>query len=418
MSTRGATQRSSAPFNRRIVLDIIRRHGQISRRDIIDLVALSPQTVANITQDLEALGLIVSVRMRGEKARGQPPMAYSLNPSGGDSIGLSLQPGGVSAALVNLVGEIIHRTEREIDAQDQDATGAALVELIGDLARRSSDAHRVWGVGAALPGPWNVPGMSFVGPTAFEGWSDLTIFDRVHHATGLPVFHNTDSVAGALGEVLFGSAQALDSFYYLHFGVGLGGTLVINRTAFTGEMGNATELGHIPIVPHGKPCYCGSYGCLERYLSLHSLSEFMGLPAGHELDRSQINALMDCDDAKLADWCAQAATHLRSAICVVENMLDPTTIIIGGTAPSRLLERILALAHPLRPSVRAGATGLPRVSISSLQEESSLLGAAVLPIHEMLSPRFDIMLNERKQRLDMESLLGGTSSARRSQASI
>ena len=62
MVSRGTTQQSSAPYNRRIVLDVIRRQGRISRREIVDLVSLSPQTVANITNDLQTIGLIVARR--------------------------------------------------------------------------------------------------------------------------------------------------------------------------------------------------------------------------------------------------------------------------------------------------------------------------------------------------------------------
>ncbi|WP_203382383.1 MarR family transcriptional regulator, partial [Escherichia coli] len=103
---RGATQQSSAPFNRRVVLDFIRQQGSASRKDIADMVSLSPQTVANITNDLEAIGLIVSRRQKVDKARGQPPIAFELNPQAGNAIGISLEPGRASAALVNLVGEI------------------------------------------------------------------------------------------------------------------------------------------------------------------------------------------------------------------------------------------------------------------------------------------------------------------------
>src|ERR1700732_1682716 len=113
MFSRGTTQQSSAPYNRRIVLDVIRRQGTISRREIVELVSLSPQTVANITNDLESIGLIVARRLTGAKSPGQPPIAFELNPNGGNSIGISLEPGRASAALVNLVGEV------DVDTHDQ-----------------------------------------------------------------------------------------------------------------------------------------------------------------------------------------------------------------------------------------------------------------------------------------------------------
>src|SRR5580693_4718460 len=119
MVSRGTTQQSSAPYNRRIVLDVIRRRGRISRKEIVDLVSLSPQTIANITNDLQAIGLIVARRLKGPKLRGQPPIAFELNPDAGNCVGISLEPGRASAGLVNLVGEIVERREVDLDTHNQ-----------------------------------------------------------------------------------------------------------------------------------------------------------------------------------------------------------------------------------------------------------------------------------------------------------
>jgi len=277
MVSRGTTQQSSAPYNRRIVLDVIRRQGKISRREIVDLVSLSPQTVANITNDLQTIGLIVARRVKGAKSRGQPPIAFELNPNAGNSIGISLEPGRVSAGLVNLVGEIIERREVHIDTHDQRRVLATVLALTRELRRRPAAGGRLWGIGVALPGPLVKTDISFVGPTTLEGWNDLSVLDELRDATQLQVFYSVDSVAAALGETLFGVARSLDNFFYMHFGVGLGGTLVVNRSAYRGANGNATEIGHIPAVPGGKACYCGNAGCLERYLSLQSLAEALGV---------------------------------------------------------------------------------------------------------------------------------------------
>src|SRR5215467_11359290 len=350
MVSRGTTLQSSAPYNRRIVLDVIRRQGRVSRREIVDLVSLSPQTVANITNDLQAIGLIVARRLRGAKARGQPPIAFELNPEAGSSIGISLEPGRASAGLVNLVGEILERREVDVDTHDQRRVLASMLGLIREL-RRPASAGRLWGVGVALPGPLVKTDISFIGPTALEGWSDLSVLDELREQTRLQVFFSVDSAAAALGETLFGVARTLDSFFYMHFGVGLGGTLVVHRSAYRGANGNATEIGHIPVVPGGKACYCGNAGCLERYLSLHSLAEALGLTDSPDRDAQMI-----------------------------EHVLDPRVIVIGGSAPKLLVERLVALAQPLHHSVRGGvAMPTERILLSERQEDSSILGAAVLP---------------------------------------
>jgi len=407
MVSRGTTQQSSAPYNRRIVLDVIRRHGSIARREIVDLVSLSPQTVANITNDLQTIGLIVARRLKGARSRGQPPIAFELNPNAGNSIGISLEPGRVSAGLVNLVGEILERREVDIDTHDQRRVLETVMGLIRELRRRPAAAERLWGIGVALPGPLVKTDISFIGPTTLEGWSDLSVLDELRDASRLQVFYSVDSVAAALGESLFGVARALDNFFYMHFGVGLGGTLVVNRSAYRGANGNATEIGHIPAVPGGKPCYCGNAGCLERYLSVQSLAEALGVSEAADRDALIIAALERNTDAALQAWCREAAERLRDAVCVIENMLDPLAIVIGGSAPKLLVERLVALAEPLHHSVRGGvASPTTRIVLSERQEDSSILGAAVLPIYDLLSPRFEVLQQDRRAEADVAGLLG------------
>jgi predicted NBD/HSP70 family sugar kinase len=407
MVSRGTTQQSSAPYNRRIVLDVIRRQGTISRREIVDLVSLSPQTVANITNDLQAIGLIVARRRTGAKSRGQPPIAFELNPNAGNSIGISLEPGRVSGALVNLVGEILDRRGVDVDTHDQRHVLTSILALIRELRRRRAASKRVWGVGVALPGPLVKTDISFVGPTVLEGWTDLSIFDELRDATRLRVFYNVDSVAAALGETLFGVARSLDTFFYMHFGVGLGGTLVVNRSPYRGANGNATEIGHIPAVPGGKACYCGNAGCLERYLSLHSLAEALGVSDAPDRDTQIVAQLQRSTDPALQAWCRDAADRLRDAVCVIENMLDPVTIVIGGSAPKLLVERLVALAQPLHHSVRGGvAVPATRIMLSEHQQDSSILGAAVLPIYDLLWPRFEVLQQERRAEADVMGLMG------------
>jgi predicted NBD/HSP70 family sugar kinase len=413
MVSRGTTQQSSAPYNRRIVLDIIRRQGTISRREIVDLVSLSPQTVANITNDLQALGLIVARRLTGAKSRGQPPIAFELNPNAGNSIGISVEPGRVSAGLVNLVGEILERRAVDLDTHDQRRVLTSILGLIRELRRRPAASERVWGVGVALPGPLVKTDISFLGPTALEGWTDLSIFDELRDAIRLQVFYNVDSVAAALGETLFGVARSLDTFFYMHFGVGLGGTLVVNRSAYWGANGNATEIGHIPAVPGGKACYCGNAGCLERYLSLHSLAEALGVSDAPDRDARIVAELQRNTDPALQAWCRDAADRLRDAVCVIENILDPVTIVIGGSAPKLLVERLVALAQPLHHSVRGGVAGpATRILLSDRQEDSSILGAAVLPIYALLWPRFEVLQQERRAEADVLGLMGQSSAGR------
>ena len=47
-----------------------------------------------------------------------------------------------------------------------------------------------------------------------------------------------------------------------------------------------------------------------------------------------------------------------------------------------------------------------RILLSERQEDSSILGAAVLPIYDLLSPRFEVLQQDRRTETDVGDLMG------------
>ena len=169
--------------------------------------------------------------------------------------------------------------------------------------------------------------MSFIGPTTLAGWANVRLEERLADATGLPAFIEVDSAASAHGERLYGSGAEFSQFYYLYFGVGLGGAMVVDGAVLRGTWGNAGEIGHIPMVPGGEPCPCGNRGCLERYVSLEA---FLRRP----------------DGMNLGSWIERVAPIFRAAISTIENLYDPATIILGGLAPQEVMAGLAAHHDP------------------------------------------------------------------------
>lgn len=385
MGLRGTNQEFGRPYNRRIVLEMIRLHGPISRVEIARRIALSLQTVSTIVREFEDLGLVLSERAV-PKGRGQPALRLIINPDGGFAIGLQLVHDRIKAILVDLTGGV--RSHREVALRDN--TPSVALPLMAELVRNLVNLHghnRVLGVGLVMPGPFDVETMSFIGPTTLHGWEGVPITDRLTELTGLPTFLGVDSSAAALGEKLHGIGRSLEDFYYIYFGVGLGGGAVLDGHPFTGSWGNAGEFGHLPVVIDGRPCTCGNQGCLETYVSYHALSEALraeGLDAETDLIR-----LCEESHPALVAWIEQNVPLLRRAICMVENLFDPQCVVLGGLLPQPLLERICEALEPLLPSVsRRTGRQSPRLLLSSLGADSALHGAAVLALSGTMSPRF------------------------------
>jgi predicted NBD/HSP70 family sugar kinase len=376
MALRGTNQEFGRPYNRRIVLEFVRLHSHTTRSEIAARVGLTVQTVSTIVRELEEQNYVVSFREE-PKGRGLPPSVLKVNPEGGFAIGVHVTPISVESALIDLSGDVIGSLDHEIaSASPEDAfkmIGTMVPELIALRPR-----GRMLGVGLALPGPFGVESMSFVGPTTMAGWANIAIRDRLAEATGLPAFLETDMAAAALGEHLYGLGQRFQEYYFLYFGVGLGGALVHEGQVLRGASGNAGEIGHIPVVPQGEACPCGNRGCLERYVSLDALR------------RSGMSE---------ADWLKTVAPTFRNAIVAIENIFDPETVVVGGLAPADLLERIVELAAVLPNSVASKMDRqTPRVRVAEGGEHAVLRGAAALAVSGVLSPRFGQMFTGERER--------------------
>jgi predicted NBD/HSP70 family sugar kinase len=367
MALKGTNQESGRPYNRRIVLETIRLHGPIARGDIARRVGLTVQTVSNIIRELELEGFLLAAREL-PKGRGLPPTFLKLDPGGGYAIGVHITPIGLKAALINLAGEVVGQRERKLRHMRPDRAFREIGHIVESL-RKLRPRGRMLGIGLAMPGPFDVESMSFVGPTTLEGWKGIPVCEQLSRISGLPAFVEIDMAAAALGERLYGAGRTLREFYYLYFGVGLGGCLVHEGVPMRGAFGNAGEIGHIPLVPNGEACPCGNRGCLERYLSLEALE--------------RRSAAIGFDG-----WIAEAAPLLRATLVTIENLFDPETIVIGGPAEEQVLTRLLEAAEPLAHAVsERRERNKPRITRSVDGRNAVLRGAAALAVSGVLSPR-------------------------------
>ena len=107
----------------------------------------------------------------------------------------------------------------------------------------------------------------------------------------------------------------------------------------------------------------------------------------------RLNALALTDPSALEPWLKEAGLRLANATNILESVLDPETIIIGGLASASIVEALIAAADPLPISAgaRAGRT-VPRLIAGSAGPFSTAFGAAALPVFDEMNPRFDVLL--------------------------
>jgi predicted NBD/HSP70 family sugar kinase len=198
----------------------------------------------------------------------------------------------------------------------------------------------------------------------------------------MPIFCENSATAAALGEA-WQSRTNLTNFLYCHWGVGIGGGLVIELDTYRGATGNALELGHVPVIADGALCGCGSRGCLEAEASVAAISrQAMQLGFGNKFD--QIVELAHTDPI-VADIFRRAGQLLAQALLGAVNLFDVDSVVIGGHHFRQVSEWLLP---PVEDAVSEFAMRRNvrnvNVQFSIVDEVAGAVGAASVVFDKLL----------------------------------
>nr|WP_280311989.1 ROK family protein [Nocardia abscessus] len=229
-------------------------------------MGLNRSTILALTTDLAAAGL-VSEELPGQTGRaGRPSLVVRPRAERVYVVALDVSADRLAAARVGLGGSVLDRTEstRPRGAFDPDDVIAALVTMArAMIAAAAPDAVCV-GVGVAFCGMVREEdGVVRYGPNL--GWVDVAFGAAMTRELdlGLRVAVGNNANLGALAERERGVGVGLANLIYLHGDVGIGGGIIVNGELLGGEGGYGGEVGHMIVHPGGRPCACGSRGCLE-----------------------------------------------------------------------------------------------------------------------------------------------------------
>jgi glucokinase len=245
-------------------------------------------------------------------------------------------------------------TPRGDDPEHLFATLAALISPIplADVA--------ACGVGSG--GPMRGHG-ELVSPLNIPAWRDFPLRRRLAELTGLPSYVDNDAKALALGEGWQGAAAGVQDYLAMVVSTGVGGGIVLDGRLLDGADGNAGHIGHVIVVPGGRRCACGAYGCLEAEASGTSIAAITGQPAA----------------AAGPDMIARTGRLVGQAVASVANLLDLRLAVVAGSVA-------LGYGEPFFAAAQAEIDRLARLSFSlgtrivrgGLGADGPLVGAAAV----------------------------------------
>ncbi len=309
---------------------------------------------------------------------------------GPDTIGIDIGGTSVRAGVISADGTMLDAARAETPRSAR-ALERCLDRLVGELAERNDVAA----VGLAVAGFLD-PDRTTVSFAPHLPWRNARVPEDMARRVGLPVVMEHDANSAAWAEYVYGGAKRADVTCVIAIGTGIGAALIADGKLFRGAFGVAPELGHLQVVPDGRPCECGKSGCWERYCSGTALVETAidlmapsgthGLLMAREvaadpgsLTGRRVAAAAEAGDPVAQEAVADFAKWLGVGLAMVCDIFDPDLIVLsGGVGASSRLYLDDAREQYARLLTGAKYRRKARIRATELGERAGMLGAAAI----------------------------------------
>jgi len=372
----GSTASLRAANQRRVVAQLQSGSGsQVSQAEIARATHLAPATVSNIVRDLARAGLVDTVVGSGRRGT-----TVSISRKAGLVVGVDFGHRHVLVAIGDLAGAVLAEKSHPLAPDHDHTAGLDVVVRLRDelLASIDGSVDEIVTVGMGLPAPVNDEDV-VMSSGILPGWVGVKASQEAGRRLGAPTYVENDANLGALAEFRVGAGVGHSNMVFVKVSSGVGAGLIVRGSLYRGAAGTAGEIGHLTIDEQGPLCRCGSRGCLEAYTSVGTAEAMLAdqFPGAtiedlvHAAHEGNVAALRTFEDAGL---------HLGWGLAMLANLINPSTIVVGGDmarAGNMLLDSVrVGLRRHVLPSVAASTS----VTAAELGDRASVIGALLLAI--------------------------------------
>lgn len=260
------------------------------------------------------------------------------------SIGIDLGGTTFEVGLLTPGGELLDSASRPTPQINATAILQALEAAGRELLAHHPD-RSLAGVGIGVPGHVVPATGEVLNCPNLQALNGTNVAAQLGTAFGVPVRVANDAFCATLAELRYGAGRGVDNLLLLTLGTGVGGGVALDGKVRRGPRQLMGEIGHMTIVPGGRRCGCGSFGCLEAMAAKQAMID-MAIERLQTGRPSLIDELTGGDDSAITPRIiAQAAQqgdkvarrvldqtghYIGLAICNAILLVDPDLVLIGG----------------------------------------------------------------------------------------
>lgn len=394
-------------MNRQTIVQQLYFAGPVTRLELSQSCGLSPATITNIVSELLLEGVVIESGME-ESQGGRPRTILSINPEYGFLIGIDLGETHIQLVLLDLSFRPRDSLYQPLTAKTIETVVEQIVAGVQSLLKRTAlSSDTVIGVGIGVPGVVRHSEQVMVSAAGW-GWQDVPLVALLKQQLDMPIYVDNGAKAMAQAEMWFGAGRGDEDLAVLLIGTGVGAGVITRGQLYRGNTNSAGEWGHTVIELNGRPCRCGSRGCLEAYVGApHIIERLRGVaPQSHLLqEEDQVLVIPSIIKASrghntAAAWVMdETIQYLSAGIANLVNMFNPQVVVIGGWVGLQLgthflpqIQRITgryALRQPFNDTT---------ITLSQLGKDAIAMGAASLVLEGFFRNDYVLMRQPNKSR--------------------
>ncbi|HEO64773.1 MAG TPA: ROK family protein, partial [Spirochaetes bacterium] len=289
--------------------------------------------------------------------------------------------------LVRGDGHVLHKKSIPIKTTSSHIIDQILLS-ISLLLKEIKVGQELIGIGMGAPGNVNRLKGTIQGAYNLSGLEDQAIVEIIQKKHSYPIFIDNDATNAAKGEFLFGAGKNCQHMVALTIGTGIGGGIILNGQVFHGITDYAGEIGHMTVVPNGRLCSCGNYGCLEAYSSASAMVD-QARQALRRRETSQLETLKpnEINSERICYWAnegdslcesiVQDAGHfIGLAIANIINLLNIPLVVVGGGVSAGGKVLFQSIDESANKHVLPRLRGTFRVEKALLGNDAGVIGSA------------------------------------------
>ena len=343
-----------------------------SRQMIASDLGLSLPTVTMTLNYLMEKGLIYHAG-EFESTGGRKASMIRIVSEARLAVGIDITRSSLVLALINLNLDILDLVKMHIAFQDSEEYYETInIQLEQLLKRNHVDRKRLLGVGISLPAIVSEEQNVISYATVINLPDDF--YDRMCEKIPYTVRLFNDANSAGWAELWCKGNQP--PMVYLSLSSSVGGAIILNRV-YTGSNWRGAEFGHMTVVPNGKRCYCGSYGCLDAYCSAGVLSDFTDGDI-----REFFSQLKKNENKGYQRVLREYMEHLSVAVNNLRMCFD-CDVVLGGSVGA-CMEEYLEEFREITQKRTPFENNADYVKICTFRTEPSAVGAALYYVDQFV----------------------------------